>query len=160
MNKLEKFYEELYCIAFKSLMLDFKTWTELDEKYAVKTQILEKSTTGYPEVSIMVIDRNGKDVYEHKIIISKATPVNGTYDLKSILKTATPYQRARYVLRMDSVATAARFRMPFVPIHCTNVSNELKNVVHRAYYESNSVIQDTVHGLGNINFAKQQVLKK
>ena len=160
MKKLEKFYEELYFIAFKSLMLDFETWTELDEKYAVKAQILEKTTTGYPEVSIMVVNRNGKNVYEHKIIVSKATAVNGTYDLKTILKTATPYQRARYVLRMDEVATAARFRMPFVPVHYTNVSDDLENVVHSAYYQSISVVQNTVYGIDNVDFEKQQSLKK
>lgn len=160
MKKLNKFYEELYFVAFKSLMLDYNSWTELDEKYAVKAQILEKSMTGYPEVSIMVVDRNGKDVYEHKITVSKATAVNETYDLKTILKTATPYQRARYIFCMDAIETDARFRMPFVASHYNRVSDELKKVVHKVAEECILDIHDTICSLDNSNLTKQQVLRK
>lgn len=68
MLHLEEFYNYLYFIGFKMLLVDNKTWIKINNKYSIKIKSLTDLNTEIPTVTIMVV--NGAEQMFMNIVLA------------------------------------------------------------------------------------------
>lgn len=119
------FYEQLYFIAFKSILID-KSWqVEVDSQYLIRAKLLNDGYKAYPEIAIMLVNKNSSNVYEHCLTVLKTNEVKGTGALYPIMEHADTLEKANYILQKEPTEVNSYYRQYYVPIHCKPISRSL-----------------------------------
>lgn len=136
MLNLEEFYNYLYFIGFKMLLIDNKTWIKINDKYSVKIKSLTDLNTEIPTVTIMVVNDAGINVYEHSISISKLSEIRGLTALGQIIRKCSIQEKLEYINAKDLINNNKPYNMCYVPINIKPISREVFQVVQRFYLYS------------------------
>lgn len=136
MINLEEFYNYLYFIGFKTLLIDNKLWIKISDKYSVKVKLLTNMNTEIPNVTIMVINDNGLNVYEHSISVSKLSEIKGETALGPIIRRCSTKEKLEYINKKDSIDNNKPYNMCYVPINISPISREIFQVVQNFYLYS------------------------
>lgn len=133
---LEEFYNYLYFIGFKILLVDNKTWVKISNKYSVKVKLLTDMNTELPSLTIMVVDDNGLNVYEHSISVSKFSEIRGETALGPIIRKCSNQEKLEYINKKDSINDNKPYNMCYMPINISPISREVFQVVQNFYLYS------------------------
>ena len=133
---LEEFYNYLYFIGFKILLVDNKTWVKISNKYSVKVKLLADMNTEVPSLTIMVVDDNGLNVYEHSISVLKLSEIRGETALGRIIRKCSNQEKLEYINKKDSINDNKPYSMCYMPINISPISREVFQVVQNFYLYS------------------------
>ena len=154
MSTLEKFYDNLYFIGLKSLLIDNVTWLKINEKYSIKVKLLSDGNSEIPQFAIMIINNFGKDIYEHRICISKLNDINGMSAIFPIMKRCSLREKTDYIFKNDLTNNEKPYSMCYVPVHLKPLTKSLFDSIKKLYDDCSDDLADKLKEDSEIKPAK------
>ena len=148
----KEFYDYLYFIGFKTLLIDNKSWTKVNSKYSIKIKLLNDITKDIPMVTIMVVNSDGLNIYEHSITVSKFSEIANGSALAPLTSKYTTTEKVNYIFRKDLVSNDKPYNMFYMPVNIKPISREVYKSIQNFYvFSLNDLKQRVARENPNLN---------
>lgn len=126
----DQFYNCLYFIGFKMLLVDNVNWQKIDDRYSVKIQLLSNIKEEAPVMNIMVVDNLSTNIYEHNVIVSKYSNISGKSSINEMIKSASLEEKLSFIKQKDLLNRNNKpYKICFLPINMTPLTDTIYKTI-------------------------------